>query len=101
MQRQVQHARARVRATRGCLVKARRRYRRRRRSIANRRRAAGGLGETRIPLPADTWVDALTGAEHHVHDEGGGSGSLLAADVFADRPVALLVRAHDLREGGR
>ena len=63
--------------------------------------AAGGLGETRVPLPADTWVDALTGAEHHVHDEGGGSGSLLAVEVFTDRPVALLVRAHDLQEGGR
>ena len=63
--------------------------------------AAGGLGETRVPLPADTWIDALTGTEHHVHDEGGGAGSLLAADIFADRPVALLVRAHDLREGGR
>ena len=63
--------------------------------------AAGGLGRTRVALPADTWVDALTGTEHHVHDEGGGQGSLLAVDVFADRPVALLVRAHDLREGPR
>ena len=63
--------------------------------------AAGGLGETRVRLPADTWVDALTGAEHHVHDEGDRRGSLRVADVFADRPVALLVRAHDLREGPR
>lgn len=62
---------------------------------------AGGLGETRVPLPADLWVDALTGAEHQVPDEGDGAGSLRALDVFADRPVALLVRAHDLREGGR
>ena len=60
--------------------------------------AQGGLGEERIPLPPDLWVDALTGAEHEVGDEDAG---VLAADVFADGPAALLVRAADLREGAR
>ncbi|MGD8150461.1 malto-oligosyltrehalose synthase [Ornithinimicrobium sp. Y1694] len=63
--------------------------------------AAGGLGETQVELPADVWVDALTGAEHYAGDRGDGQGALLATDVFADRPVALLVRARDLQEGPR
>ncbi|WP_151525488.1 malto-oligosyltrehalose synthase [Serinicoccus kebangsaanensis] len=58
--------------------------------------AAGGLGDTRIPLPPDLWVDALTGAEHPVGEEGAP-----AAEVFADGPVALLVRADHLQEGAR
>ncbi|WP_298752462.1 malto-oligosyltrehalose synthase [uncultured Serinicoccus sp.] len=60
--------------------------------------AAGGLGGQRIPLPPDLWVDALTGAEHPVGEDEDGP---LAADVFDHGPVALLVRAADLREGGR
>ncbi|MGO0575456.1 malto-oligosyltrehalose synthase [Ornithinimicrobium panacihumi] len=56
---------------------------------------AGGLGETRIPLPPDRWQDALTGVVH----EAGATG-VLARDVFADAPVALLVRADDLQAGG-
>ena len=58
--------------------------------------AAGGLGDTRVRLPADHWRDALTGADHHVGDDGA-----LAVDVFAGGPVALLVRARDLEEGPR
>ncbi|WP_022925950.1 malto-oligosyltrehalose synthase [Serinicoccus marinus] len=58
--------------------------------------AEGGLGDTRIPLPPDLWVDALTGTEHEVGAEG-----LLAAEVFAQGPAALLVRADHLREGAR
>ncbi|WP_130011295.1 malto-oligosyltrehalose synthase [Serinicoccus sediminis] len=60
--------------------------------------AAGGLGGQRIPLPPDRWVDALTGEEHLVGEDGAGP---LAADVFAHAPVALLVRAADLQEGSR
>lgn len=60
--------------------------------------AAGGLGDQRIPLPSDLWVDALTGAEHPVGEAETGP---LAADVFAQGPVALLVRATDLQEGSR
>lgn len=56
----------------------------------------GGLGDTRVPLPPDAWVDALTGAEHRVGEDG-----VLAAEVFAQGPAALLVRATDLREGPR
>ncbi|MFK5635606.1 malto-oligosyltrehalose synthase [Ornithinimicrobium sp. LYQ103] len=58
--------------------------------------AAGGLGDTRIPLPQDHWRDALSGADHHVGEAGA-----LAVDVFASAPVALLVRARDLEEGPR
>jgi (1->4)-alpha-D-glucan 1-alpha-D-glucosylmutase len=58
--------------------------------------AAGGLGDTRIPLPPDLWRDALTGADHHVGPDG-----VPAVDVFATAPVALLVRARDLEEGPR
>ncbi|WP_066641060.1 malto-oligosyltrehalose synthase [Serinicoccus hydrothermalis] len=58
--------------------------------------AEGGLGDTRIPLPPDLWVDALTGAEHPVGEEGA-----LAAEVFAGGPVALLVRAEHLQEGAQ
>ena len=58
--------------------------------------AAGGLGDTRIPLPPDVWRDALTGADHHV-----GADGARAVDVFATAPVALLVRARDLEAGPR
>ena len=58
--------------------------------------AAGGLGDTRVPLPPDHWRDALTGADHHVGEDG-----VLAVDIFASAPVALLVRARDLEEGPR
>ncbi|SOC57009.1 malto-oligosyltrehalose synthase [Ornithinimicrobium cerasi] len=58
--------------------------------------AAGGLGGTRVPLPAGHWRDALTGTDHHVDEEG-----VLAVDVFAAGPVALLVTARDLEEGPR
>lgn len=56
---------------------------------------SGGLGETRIPLAPDRWQDALTGVVHEV-----GATGVLARDVFADAPVALLVRADDLQAGG-
>ena len=58
--------------------------------------AAGGLRDTRVPLPPDVWTDALTGRDHHVGDEG-----VLAREVFDRFPVALLVRARDLQEGPR
>lgn len=58
--------------------------------------AAGGLQDTRIPLPPDVWTDALTGRDHHVGHEG-----VLAREVFDRLPVALLVRARDLQEGPR
>ncbi|GGK77132.1 malto-oligosyltrehalose synthase [Ornithinimicrobium pekingense] len=58
--------------------------------------AAGGLGGTRVLLPPDHWRDALTGADHHVGEEG-----VLAVDVFATAPAAVLVRARDLEEGPR
>ncbi|GAA1165584.1 malto-oligosyltrehalose synthase [Ornithinimicrobium humiphilum] len=58
--------------------------------------AAGGLGQTRVLLPPGHWRDALSGADHHVGDEG-----VLAVDVFATAPAAVLVRATDLEEGPR
>lgn len=58
--------------------------------------ARGGLGETRVPLPTGHWRDALTGADHHVGDDG-----VLAAEAFAVSPAALLVRAEDLEKGPR
>ena len=58
--------------------------------------ARGGLGETRVPLPSGHWRDALTGADHHVGEDG-----VPAVDVFAVSPAALLVRAQDLEDGPR
>lgn len=58
--------------------------------------AAGGLGGTRVMLAPDHWRDALSGADHHVGEEGA-----LAVDVFASAPAAVLVRARDLEEGPR
>ncbi|MCH8611960.1 malto-oligosyltrehalose synthase [Arsenicicoccus dermatophilus] len=48
----------------------------------------GGLGDTRIVLPRGTWTDRLTGRVVEVD----ATSEVLAADVLADRPVALLVR---------
>ncbi|WP_148262414.1 alpha-amylase family glycosyl hydrolase [Hoyosella subflava] len=41
-------------------------------------------GDTSVPLPEGTWRDLLTGKNH--------SGEALAADMFSELPVALLVR---------
>ncbi|AKT50311.1 malto-oligosyltrehalose synthase [Arsenicicoccus sp. oral taxon 190] len=49
----------------------------------------GGLSDTRVVLPRGTWVDRLTGRITEVD----ATGEVLAADVLAERPVALLVRA--------
>ncbi len=49
--------------------------------------ADAGWGDTALPLPAGTWTDCLTGARH--------SGSVSAATLFEDLPVALLERADD------
>ena len=46
-----------------------------------------GWGNTVLPLPDGAWTDALTGAT--------ASGPTSAAELFADLPVALMVRAHD------
>ena len=47
--------------------------------------AAGGWGDTAVALPAGTWVDALTGAEH--------AGPTLAlGSALATYPVGLLLR---------
>ena len=44
-----------------------------------------GWGDTVIPLPDGSWTDALTGAVV--------SGTMPAAELFAELPVALLERA--------
>ncbi|MCB0950658.1 MAG: hypothetical protein KDB44_15555, partial [Mycobacterium sp.] len=49
------------------------------------RLADSGWGDTTLTLPAGSWTDALTGAEH--------SGRVPAAELFAEQPVALLTRA--------
>jgi (1->4)-alpha-D-glucan 1-alpha-D-glucosylmutase len=51
------------------------------------RLAESGWGNTVLPLPEGTWKDALTGA---IAD-----GPISAAELFAELPVALLVRHHD------
>ena len=48
------------------------------------RLAETGWGDTVVPLPAGSWTDALTGRVL--------SGSVPAADLFAELPVALLER---------
>ncbi len=54
----------------------------------------GGWGETRLPLPAGSWVDLLTGRRARVD----GAGGVTLAELLADYPVALLVRDD---QGGR
>lgn len=49
------------------------------------RLADNGWGQTTLTLPDGVWADRLTGGSH--------SGTVLAADLFADLPVTLLVRA--------
>lgn len=44
-----------------------------------------GWADTSLTLPAGTWTDRLTGADH--------AGTVLAAELFADLPAALLERA--------
>ncbi|MBV5246430.1 malto-oligosyltrehalose synthase [Mycolicibacterium sp. PAM1] len=48
------------------------------------RLAETGWGATTLTLPDGTWTDRLTGVTH--------TGAVPAADLFADLPVALLVR---------
>ncbi|MFB1297477.1 malto-oligosyltrehalose synthase [Mycobacterium sp. pW049] len=43
-----------------------------------------GWGETSLALPDGSWTDRLTGTDHR--------GSVAATDLFADLPVALMVR---------
>jgi (1->4)-alpha-D-glucan 1-alpha-D-glucosylmutase len=50
--------------------------------------AAGGWADARVDLPAGSWRDVLTGRPVPA-DPGGG---LLAGELLADLPVALLVR---------
>ncbi len=47
-------------------------------------RRAGGWRDTVVILPDTAWVDALSGKEHQ-------PGNILASDLFAESPVALLV----------
>ena len=49
------------------------------------RLAEKGWGDTSLTLPDGTWKDRLTGTSHR--------GAVPATDLFADLPVALLVRA--------
>jgi (1->4)-alpha-D-glucan 1-alpha-D-glucosylmutase len=49
------------------------------------RLAETGWGNTLLTLPDGTWTDRLTGLSH--------TASVPATDLFADLPVALLVRA--------
>jgi (1->4)-alpha-D-glucan 1-alpha-D-glucosylmutase len=49
------------------------------------RRHETGWGDTVLPLPDGPWTDVLTGAER--------KGSVSAADLFGELPVALLERA--------
>ena len=49
------------------------------------RLADNGWGETSLALPDGQWTNRLTGTAH--------SGSAAASELFADLPVALLVRA--------
>ena len=49
------------------------------------RLADNGWGETSLALPDGQWTNRLTGTTH--------SGSAAASELFADLPVALLVRA--------
>ena len=49
------------------------------------RLAENGWGDTSLALPDGTWTDRLTGTSHR--------GTALATDLFADLPVALLVRS--------
>lgn len=58
--------------------------------------AAGGWGDTRLQVPPGTWVDLLTGRRHR----GNPLGALRLAEVLADYPVALLVRATRGSAGG-
>ena len=58
---------------------------------AGRLEASGGFGDTVLDVPAGTWRDVLAGADHEV-----GPGGLALADLLAERPVALLVRAEAL-----
>ena len=46
--------------------------------------AESGWGDTRLALPEGTWTDRLTGAAH--------TGTVSAAELFAELPVALLER---------
>ncbi|MGV0796351.1 malto-oligosyltrehalose synthase, partial [Mycolicibacterium elephantis] len=43
-----------------------------------------GWAETSLTLPPGMWTDRLTGGRH--------AGTVLAAELFADLPVALLTR---------
>jgi (1->4)-alpha-D-glucan 1-alpha-D-glucosylmutase len=51
------------------------------------RLAETGWADTTMTLPDGVWVDRLTGAQY--------SGTVPAAQLFADLPVALLVGEHD------
>ncbi len=54
---------------------------------ANRLDVAGGWGEATVTLPEGLWRDELSGVLH-------GGAENRCADVFAQRPVALLRRVH-------
>jgi (1->4)-alpha-D-glucan 1-alpha-D-glucosylmutase len=54
---------------------------------ANRLAVAGGWGDATVTLPEGLWRDELSGALH-------GGAENRCADVFAERPVALLRRVH-------
>jgi (1->4)-alpha-D-glucan 1-alpha-D-glucosylmutase len=48
----------------------------------------GGWRDTVVTLPAAAWLDALSGLEHDLRYS---AGDILASDLFAHAPVALLV----------
>jgi (1->4)-alpha-D-glucan 1-alpha-D-glucosylmutase len=51
------------------------------------RLSESGWGDTAVTLPAGTWTDRISGGRF--------SGRVLAVELFADLPVALLVRDDD------
>jgi (1->4)-alpha-D-glucan 1-alpha-D-glucosylmutase len=51
--------------------------------------ARTGWREAHVCLPPGSWEDVLTGARHGV----AGDGPIASADLFTQRPVALLLRS--------
>ncbi|MBP2585500.1 (1-_4)-alpha-D-glucan 1-alpha-D-glucosylmutase [Streptomyces sp. PvR006] len=53
---------------------------------------AGGWQDTELVLPEGRWADVLDGVREFI---GGPATELKLAELFAERPVALLARLHD------
>lgn len=53
---------------------------------------AGGWQDTELVLPEGRWADVLDGVREFI---GGPATELKLAELFAERPVALLARLRD------